>query len=55
MFFAYRQRGDQNFLGDQKKMATADHKQMAPLPVKNDSSLISVWKQNFGHFLVILI
>ena len=27
--------------GDQKKMATRDHKQTAPLPVKNDSSLIN--------------
>ena len=38
--------GDQNFSrmqrGDQKKLATGNHKQTASLPVKNDSSLMSV-------------
>ena len=39
--------GDQNLFayakgGHQKKLATRDHKQMPPLPVKNDSSLSMV-------------
>ena len=42
------QRGTRIFLrmprGDQKKLATGHHKQMAPLPEKNDSSL----KRNNG-------
>ncbi len=42
--FAHAEGGTRIFLrmprgGDQKKLATHDHRQTAPLPVKNDSSL----------------
>ena len=45
-FFLHRPRGGQTFLpcvkgGGQKKLTTRDHRQMAPLPVKNDSSLLT--------------
>ena len=42
-FFAHAEGGTRIFLrmprGDQKKLATSDHGQTPPLPVKNDSSL----------------
>ncbi len=41
--FSVGQSGDQNFFTyakrGPKKLATSHHKQMAPLPLKNDSSL----------------
>ncbi len=45
-FFPIGKGGDQNFFtyakgGDQKKLATGHHRQTAPFPVKNDSSLTS--------------
>ena len=61
IFFLRRQRG-QNFLcmprggpkfcackgGGQKKLATGDHKQTPPLPVKYDSSLIVHYQQRWS-------
>ncbi len=43
-FFSRRQKGGPEFFyvcqgGDQKKLVTGHHKETAPLPVKNDSSL----------------
>ncbi len=52
-FFAHAEEGTRIFLrmprGDQKKLATRDHKQTAPLPVKNDSSLIGSFV--YGQFV----
>ncbi len=46
-----RQKGDQNFLtyangGTRKNWQTGHHKQTAPLPVKNDSSLMTTIKNS---------
>ncbi len=45
-FFGVVKEGEQFFFlhmprRDQKKLVTCDHRQMPPLPVKNDSSLMT--------------